>query len=133
MATSEPSQRRSGADPAAVLVVDDDPQVREMIRFALEGEGLTVETAADRRGALERAARRRLGLLILDITLPGDGSTEIAGAVRAEQHGAVPVLVVTADGHAREKAERVGAYAYLVKPFEIDDLVAAVRRGLAGH
>lgn len=111
--------------------MDDDPQVRQLICWALEDEGLPVELAADGGEAIERATQRKPALLILDIglpTLPGDA---VAHAMR-EAHGEdIPILTITADGRAAEKARLVGAYAYLRKPFGIDDLVRSVRTGLA--
>ena len=116
---------------APILVVDDDPEIRQMIQWALEDEGWTVETAADGRQALERATRARPSLVVLDMGLPlvdGDG---VARGLKAAYGATVPILVVTADGHATEKAARVGARAHLAKPFEIQALCDAVRRALA--
>lgn len=115
----------------AILVVDDDPDLRYAIRWALEDEGLVVTTAADGREALDIGARDRPALVVLDMGLPivsGDG---VAAGIHEAHGSAVPILVITADGRAMEKARRVGAFDYLHKPFELDDLVAAVRRGLA--
>ena len=57
----------------------------------------------------------------------GDG---VASAIRAQYGTSVPVVVLTADGRAAEKAQRVGAVAYLHKPFELDDLITTVRTAL---
>jgi DNA-binding response OmpR family regulator len=59
----------------------------------------------------------------------GDG---VAAALRAQHGTAVPVVVLTADGRAGDKAQRVGAIAYLHKPFEVDDLLSTVRSVVAG-
>lgn len=114
-----------------VLVVDDDPRVRQTIRWALEDEGLAVETAADGRRALERASARRPALVVLDLTLPILDGYDVANGLRSFYGSGVPILAITADGDAEQKARRAGAYGYLSKPFELDDLMAAVRRGLA--
>jgi DNA-binding response OmpR family regulator len=112
-----------------VLVIDDDPQVRYLIRLALEEEGFDVATAGDGAHALQLAAERSPWLVVLDVSLPDMASVTVADQLRAACP-AVPVLVITADGRAAEKAARLGAYAYLHKPFDVGDLVALVRRGL---
>ena len=112
-----------------VLVIDDDPQVRYLIRLALEEEGFDVATAGDGAHALQLAAERSPWLVVLDVSLPDMASVTVADQLRGACP-AVPVLVITADGRAAEKAARLGAYAYLHKPFDVGDLVALVRRGL---
>ena len=116
--------------PAPILVVDDDPEIRQMLRWALEDDGLRVETVADGLQAVDTLAQRRPALLILDMGLPGLDGYGVAEVVQATHGAAVPIIVVTADGHAATKARRVGAFAYLAKPFELDQLLSAVHRGL---
>jgi two-component system response regulator ResD len=112
-----------------VLVVDDDRRMRELLRLALEEEGFVVATAADGPQAIALAAAGRPGLVVLDLTLPRADGFAVAEAVRG-LHGAVPILVITADGGAAEKAERVGAVGYLRKPFDVEELTALVARAL---
>ena len=125
--------RSPGADSAGatevILVVDDDPGIRQTIRWALEDEGFTVATAADGQEALAQGERHRPALVILDMTLPVLDGHAVADGLRAGG-AAVPILMITADGSAVAKARRVGAYAYLKKPFDIDALLGAVRLGL---
>lgn len=118
--------------PAPVLVVDDDPHIRRLLEWALEDEGIVVETAADGYEAIARLAQRRPALVVLDMGLPGVDGYAVAESLRATYGGAVPILVLTADGRAAAKAQRVGAFAYFPKPFELDELIATVQRGLAG-
>ncbi len=113
-----------------ILVVDDDPRVREAIRWALEDEGFAVQTAGDGREALVEAAQHPPALVVLDLTLPVLRGDEVARTLRTEHGPSLPILVITADGEAHTKAEQAGAYAYLRKPFEVVELLAAVRRGL---
>ena len=129
--TSDPPRvpGRLGGEPL-VLVVDDDPGVRQMIRWALEDEGLAVETAQDGQEALDRAAGRVPAVVILDITLPVLDGYGVAAGLRAAHGGALPILAITANGNAAAKARRIGAYAYLRKPFDVDELLGAVQRGL---
>ena len=114
-----------------ILVVEDDPRIREIIRWALEDEGYAVTTAADGRQALERAAAAPPALVVLDMMLPILDGPAVAAGLRAAPRPMPPIVLVTADGRAAEKAARVGAFAYLHKPFDLDDLIAVVRRGLA--
>jgi DNA-binding response OmpR family regulator len=132
-AEDEPADARgAGADPAAsVLVVDDDPKMREVAVWALEDEGFAVDAAADRRQAAEQVRRRRPSLVVLDMGLPPDSGDAVAADLRAACGAALPILVITADGRASEKARRVGAFAYLHKPFDLEQLVRLVRDGLA--
>jgi two-component system response regulator MprA len=113
-------------DTAYVLIVDDDAQVRRSMRWALESEGWLVEMAADGEQALARAAEHRPAVVLLDMTLPlldGDG---VAAGLRTLYGATLPIVVITADGHAAVKARRVGAVSFVPKPFEIDHLIAAV-------
>ena len=117
----------SGGRLPSILIVDDDPLIRQIIRDVLTEEGFAVATAADGPQALRRAADRPPALVILDMGLPRMDGYEVAVALRAAHGRALPILTITADGGAANKAQRVGAFAYLRKPFDLDDLVAAVR------
>jgi DNA-binding response OmpR family regulator len=128
----DPTAPRPGllddAEPAGpVLVVDDDPKMREVAVWALEDEGFAVEQAANRREAAELAKQRPPALVVLDMGLPPDTGDAVAADLRAACGDHLPILVVTADGRASEKARRVGAFAYLHKPFDVDQLVRLVR------
>lgn len=114
----------------SVLVVDDDRRVRELLRLALEEDGFAVTTAADGARAIALATAERPGLVVLDLTLPRADGFAVAEAVRGLHGGGVPILVITADGGAAEKAERVGAVGYLRKPFDVEELTALVGRSL---
>ena len=110
-----------------ILIVDDDPQIRETIQWCLEDEGLAIETAGDGRQAIDRAVESRPALIILDMGLPILSGEEVADAL-LEHYGDArpPIVVLTAAGHAAEKARRCGAVAYLPKPFELDALAQTV-------
>jgi CheY-like chemotaxis protein len=113
-----------------VLVVDDDPDMRRAIDEVLSDEGFVVDLAEDGRQALERAGSETPALVILDITLPILDGYAVADELHT-RFGMLPILAITADGRAEQKAQRVRAYGFLRKPFELDDLVAMVERGLA--
>jgi two-component system response regulator MprA len=114
-----------------VLVVDDDRQVRQAIQWALEDEGFTVETAADGLQAVGRGTVRRPDIVLLDLMLPGLDGYRVAQALRAAHGEELPIRALPAHGRAASKAARAGAYAFMRKPFEVVDLIAILRRGLA--
>jgi CheY-like chemotaxis protein len=116
----------------AVLVIDDDRRVRELVQLALEESGLSVKTAADGARAIALIRSERHGVLVLDLMLPGADGFAVAKALR-DMYGDVPIVVVTADGDAREKADAIGAVGYLRKPFDIDELTQLVERALDGE
>jgi DNA-binding response OmpR family regulator len=112
-----------------ILVVEDERPLRETIVLVLQDEGMAATGAANGKAALEMASRSRPALVVLDMALPllnGDG---VADGLR-RLYGEVPILLTTADGRAAEKATRVGAYAYLQKPFDLEALLRLVREGL---
>jgi DNA-binding response OmpR family regulator len=105
--------------------------MRQVCQWALEDEGFVVESAGDGGEALRSAHSSRPAVVVLDMTLPGAPGEAVARELRQLHGTALPILVITGDGHATEKAARVGAYGYLSKPFDITDFVALVRQGLA--
>jgi len=128
---SEVSANVNQPNHLPVLVVDDDPDVRQVLRWALEDAGFDVLTAADGPTALAQAEARSPGVVVLDHGLPNTDGTHLASRLRQVCGEDLPVLIVTADGRAAEKAHRAGAYGFLHKPFDDAVLVAAVRRGFA--
>lgn len=114
-----------------ILVVDDDPHVLQMIQWVLEDDGFEVQTAADGQEALAQARQHRPALVILDIGLPLLDGSRVAAELHALYGTAVPLVLITADGHTAHKARQIGAAAFLRKPFEIADLLQAVRHILA--
>jgi DNA-binding response OmpR family regulator len=109
-----------------VLVVDDDPRWCEVIQWALEDEGFAVASAGDPDGAVAAATARPPSVIVLDYGLPRQDGDVLAERLRGVVGHAAPIVLITADGRASEKAERVRAVGYLHKPFELDDLVSAV-------
>jgi two-component system response regulator MprA len=113
-----------------ILVVDDDPEIRDVVRWLLEDEGWSVETASDGRDALDRATRARPALIVLDMGLPILSGEEVALRLHDVYAEPPPIIVISADGRAGEKAARIGAASYLHKPFDVDALVSLVQRTL---
>ncbi|MGH7950267.1 MAG: response regulator [Candidatus Binataceae bacterium] len=125
--TSEQVQR---AHQQAVLVVEDESDIRELIKFNLEREGYNVDEAGDGAQAMERIRRRQPDLVVLDLMLPGMPGLEICRQIRANPEiSHLPVLIVTAKGTEVDKVLglEIGADDYVVKPFSPRELVARVK------
>ncbi len=113
-------------DKQRILLVEDDPAVAASVRRRLAFEGFEVETAADGQTALE-AMSRSPSLLILDVMLPGMDGFQLAEKVRQESD--VPILMLTARDSLEDRVTGLerGADDYLVKPFELPELLARIR------
>jgi two-component system, OmpR family, response regulator MprA len=111
-----------------VLVVDDEPAVRDALDRALRAEGYRVSTAADGRAALDRIAEDHPDLVVLDVLMPVMDGLEACRALRAAGDR-TPVLVLTARDSVADRVEGLdaGADDYLVKPFALDELLARIR------
>jgi DNA-binding response OmpR family regulator len=123
------SDARAGSPPT-VLVVDDEPMVREVVATYLQRDGLVVHEARDGTEALAWLASNRPDLVVLDIMLPGTDGLTIMRRLRAE--GQVPVILLTAraDEVDRVVGLELGADDYVVKPFSPRELAARVRNVL---
>ena len=126
--TTQPEQTATPPTRLPVLLVEDDDVVRQSVAWTLEEEEIPFVAVSDGQQAVDRLREQQPGLVLLDIGLPRVDGYGVADALRSQYGDRVPVVVLTADGHAREKARRVGAVAYLHKPFELEDLVATVRQ-----
>lgn len=117
-----------------VLLIEDEPNVAEAIRFILSRDGWRVSTQGDGLGAAERVRAERPDLVILDLMLPGCSGLEVVEAIRADpETGATPVLMLTAKGQGRDReaAERAGVDRFMTKPFSNADMLASVRELVA--
>jgi len=112
---------------ARILVVDDEPRIREVVSAYLARDGHEVSVAADGDGALELARLELPDLVVLDVMLPGRSGFDVLRALRAEGI-AVPVILLTArdDVVDRVAGLEIGADDYVTKPFEPRELVARV-------
>jgi CheY-like chemotaxis protein len=114
------------SDDATILVCDDDPSLRELVRAVL-GPGYRFVEAADGAEALELARDLRPDLIVLDVMLPGLSGIEVLEAIRADEAlRDLKVVVITAWSHAELDAEVAGADRFVAKPFDPDDLSFAV-------
>ena len=114
-----------------VLLVDDDPSVRGLLGAIMMRDGLTHESACDGDEAIGRLRRNDYDAIVLDLLLPARNGFEVLRFLKAERPHLLPrVVVITAAAEAtlREFNERHRVAAVLRKPFDIDELSAAVRR-----
>ena len=115
---------------ARVLLVEDDPHIRELVALHLQLEGLTVVPVTDGNEGLARARAETFELIVLDVMLPGLDGVTVCRAIRRDSRNAeAPILMLTA---RRDEADKVlgldsGADDYLTKPFGVRELVARVR------
>jgi two-component system alkaline phosphatase synthesis response regulator PhoP len=116
---------------ATVLICDDEPSLRELIRISLDGPYRFVE-ADDGEESLEIARSIRPDVVILDMMMPRKNGLEVLSALRKDKDlSDIPVIVLTAQPGSRENALREGADIVMVKPFEPEEIAAAVEEVLA--
>ena len=113
-----------------VLLIEDEPNIIEAVRFILSREGFQVDTHSDGLTAFDAVCTRAPDLVILDVMLPNRSGFEILSEIREDPStGGIPVLMLTARGQKkdREMAERFGASRFMTKPFANSDVLASVR------
>ena len=118
-----------------VLLIEDEANIAEAIRFILSRDGWQVQVLASGQGALETVASCQPDLVILDLMLPDMSGLEILVALRAQVSTTnLPVLMLTAKGQGRDReaAIRAGVSAFMTKPFANADIRAMVRQLLDG-
>lgn len=111
-----------------ILIVDDDPHIRKVVRFALEKEGFDVVEASDGREGLEAVASYAPDLVILDVTMPRMGGTQMCQELR-QSNNRVPIIFLSSrdDEIDRVLGLELGGDDYVTKPFSPRELVARVR------
>jgi PAS domain S-box-containing protein len=120
---------------APILIIDDDAAARELIATQLQREGFETREAASGEAALRLIAAEAIGLVILDMRMPGLSGTDVILALREQPDTAtLPIMVLTGKGDEYSLAASlgVGADDYLTKPIRLDELVARVRAHLRG-
>jgi len=114
----------------SVLIVEDEPAIREMVRFALERAGFACREAADSERALVAIADRRPDLALIDWMLPGMNGIDLARRLKREDATKeLPVIMLTARGEEDDRIRglEVGADDYITKPFSPRELVARIK------
>jgi DNA-binding response OmpR family regulator len=111
---------------ATILVVDDEPKIRDLVRSYLERYGYSVLEAGTGERALESVSKASPDLIVLDLMLPDLSGEEVARTIR--QVSSVPIIMLTAKAGEDDRVEglRIGADDYLVKPFSPRELVARI-------
>ncbi len=121
--------------PKNILAVDDSPSVRKLVEFSLKRAGFLVTTAQDGQEALEIIVRERFDAVILDVNMPRLDGFEFLKRVKAnESLASIPVVMLTTEGHDmdKEQASKLGAAAYIVKPFKPTALLELMDEVLTG-
>ncbi len=115
---------------ARIVIIDDEAQIRRMLRIALASEGYAVTEAENAMKGLTAVARQQPDLVILDLGLPDKDGQKLLAELRDWSH--VPVIVLSARGLFQEKVRALdsGARDYITKPFSVEELLARVRAHL---
>ncbi len=119
-----------GELPAKILVVDDEPNLLRLIRYALEGEGYEVTTAENGVQALKAVETGRPDLLVLDVMLPDMSGLEVCQRVRSLPGGGeLPIVMLSALTQLGDRVRGLqsGADDYIPKPSEVEEVAARVR------
>lgn len=115
---------------ATILVVDDDSQIRRVMRNALSSHGYTIVEARNGEEALKQVRAERLDLIILDLNMPDMDGIEVCREIRVVSN--LPIIMLTVRSAEKDKVRALdaGADDYVVKPFGIDELLARIRAAL---
>ena len=115
---------------ATILIVDDEPQIRRVMRTTLTSHGYSVVEAASGEEALEKLRSERPDLIILDVNMPGISGIETCAEIRTSSD--VPIIMLTIRNSERDKVQALdaGADDYVVKPFGVQELMARIRAAL---
>ena len=117
--------------PPKILIIDDDSSLRRVLEYNLQQEGYDVWTAADGESGLRLFAEKSPALVITDLKMPGMGGFQLLSAIKERSPGTV-VIVLTAFGaiDTAVEAMKLGAFDYLTKPFNREELKLTVKKGL---
>ena len=119
-----------------ILLADDEPAIRALVRANLERHGFLVEEASDGDRAIELLKNSSPHILLLDISMPGmDGFTVIRIIREEMQNSSLPIIVTTSDGaiEAKEKALKMGANDFLTKPLDLQDMALRINKLIIRH
>ena len=114
---------------ATILVIDDDADIRELIKILLESDGYDVNIASDGVEALEQLRSGPLpGLIILDLMMPRIDGEEFMKQIRQARYGHIPVVVMSGYNSAQKQARELDADSCLMKPIEVEELFNTVKQ-----
>lgn len=114
-----------------VMTVDDSASIRQMVSLVLRGAGYEVVEAVDGKDALSKLGNREMHLFLSDINMPNMDGLEFTRRLRAlPEYKFVPIVLLTTESHPEKKQEgkAAGATAWIVKPFDPDQLLAVVKK-----
>ena len=120
-------------NPATILVIDDEPQIRRVLRSTLSSQGYVIIEAKTGEEGIEAARKSKPDLVLLDVNMPGMGGIETCREIR--RGSSAPIIILTVRSAERDKvlALDAGADDYVVKPFGIEELLARIRASLRRH
>lgn len=126
---------RTGANPERIVVAEDDQDFRDLIELRLRQEfpGADIECVADGVAALQALERKPASVALIDLQMPAMDGVDLTAHLRErEDCASMPIIVLTASGGAREwqRLSTMGADRFLVKPIQLDDVVAFIRRAV---
>src|SRR5690348_11110110 len=128
-----PDTRAGGVKPR-ILVVDDEPSMRDMLRIVLRGDGYDVLVAENGRPAMDTLNRERVDLLLSDIRMPDVSGVDVLRTARTVNARIVAFMMTAfASTATAVEAMRLGAVDYFVKPFNMDELRLKVRQHVEAH
>ncbi len=115
-----------------LLIVEDDSEMRDLLRKVLEKEGFRVSLAGNGHEAIALLSRNHFDLVVTDMLMPADGGLELLGTIRGTQPS-LPVIIITAFGDWRSysRALELGATAFISKPLKMAELITAIQMALA--
>jgi two-component system KDP operon response regulator KdpE len=113
-----------------ILVVDDEPQLRAVLRSTLSALGFVVDDAASGEAAIAKVREEKFDLILLDVNMPGLGGLDTCRAIR--ERSDVSIIILTVRGRSQDKIEALdaGADGYVTKPFDVNELLARIRATL---
>lgn len=116
-----------------ILLIEDEAEIRDVVVMYLEKLGLKIETAADGKSGLEKALNMVPDLIVLDLSLPELSGEEVCKTIRESSDKSIseiPILMLTAKASQTDQiiGKVIGASAYIVKPFESNELIAEVKK-----
>ena len=131
--SSDKTESKRQDDTTKILIVDDDIEIIESVRYALEGEGYEVVIARDGNQGLALAEKESPDLMILDMMMPKRSGFLVLEKLRRVSEKDLPVIMITGNEGSRHKAyaELLGVSDYIRKPFPMDRLIKAVADLLA--